>query len=157
MSDTTNAVEDSENESDAPKKNFRRELEERATAAEAKAAELERKLAFNSVPGLDLSQPAHKFFAENYKGDLDPAEVAKAATEMGFITPKTETSEVDADVQRIARFDAASQGAEPATISGTEAAKQAELLDKSKYNSSQEFLQAAYEHGYANNPNSGDI
>ncbi len=156
MSDTTNVASESaeaDNE-EQPKKNFRRELEERAAQAEAKAAELERQLAFNSVKGLDMSTPAHKFFAENYKGELNAEAVAKAASDLGFLKESTEDTTSQREVNRLSQFDAASQGAEPAVISGTDEAKLRDILE-GDFKNLDEYNAAVKNAGYAKNLRNG--
>lgn len=61
-----------------------KDLEAKASAAEARASALERELAFAKA-GLDLSDPKMSYFVKGYDGEADPEKIRAAATEAGFI------------------------------------------------------------------------
>lgn len=61
-----------------------------AASAQAEAETLRRELAIVRA-GVDVSTPAGKFFAENYKGDLAPEAIVEQATAVGAIKAVEET------------------------------------------------------------------
>lgn len=83
MADPTEA-EGAETEEEAPKRNWRRDLEDRAKVAEERSAQLERELAFTKA-GLDgLTDKQVKALSAAHEGEFT-AELLKAtADELGF-------------------------------------------------------------------------
>jgi len=116
------SVESDELEVDSPsesKPNWRRELEGRATDAEAKLAQYERRDAFRSA-GLDPDDAKVSYFVKGYEGELSAEAIAAEATAAGFLgntslstpeTPPRYDSELAAE-QRIAM---AGEGGDPVT------------------------------------------
>ena len=81
------SVESDELEVDSPSEsnpNWRRELETRATDAEAKLAQYERRDAFRSA-GLDPDDTKVSYFVKGYEGELTPEAIAAEATAAGFL------------------------------------------------------------------------
>lgn len=144
--------EQEDSEKPEPKRNFRRELEDRAAAAEARALAAEKQLAFKAS-GLDLANPQHKFFADNYSGDLTEDAVKAKALELGFIAEQ-KTSVPQQEITQQSRMDQASNGAPPADITGTEEQKVKQLLE-SDFNSLEEYAAAANAAGLARNLQNG--
>lgn len=152
MSDQTDEQYGSEDQEQPPqKRNFRRELEERAAQAEQKAAELERKLAISSA-GLDLSNPQHKYFAETYNGEMSPEAVKAKAQELGFLSDGQRAADAPKeDTSSWSRMDEASQGAQPSALTGENEAAVAKLQDPSNFSSLEEYAKFAAQHGMAKN------
>lgn len=83
----TDTYDNTTDERDEDKPNWRRELEAKARRAddlEVKLAAMERREAFREA-GLDLSKPAIGYFVKGYEGDLTPEAIKAAATEAGFL------------------------------------------------------------------------
>lgn len=73
-----------------------RQLEEKANRTselEAKLAAMERKVAFTEALGPAANDPKMKYFVEGYKGELTPEAIKAEATEVGFLTPATQTTD----------------------------------------------------------------
>ncbi len=77
---------------DEPKRNWRRELEDRAKTAETKASELETQLAglqraeaFRSA-GIDPNDSRQSYFVKGYDGEIESDAIRAAAVEAGFIS-----------------------------------------------------------------------
>ena len=75
-----------------PKRNFRRNLEDRAETAESQVSELKAQLAglqrteaFRSA-GINPNDPRQSYFVKGYDGEIDPEPIRAAAVEAGFIT-----------------------------------------------------------------------
>lgn len=121
MSEQTddNSSSDENNSDEQPKRNFRRELEDRAVAAEKRAQELERKLAFRDA-GLDPSNKQHAIYMKAYDGDLDAGKIRADAEDAGFLT-QVQTTAPQGEIDTHARINAASLNAQPvAPVSGKE-------------------------------------
>lgn len=151
MSDQTDNTSQDENSPEG--KNWRRSLEDQLAAEKEARINAEKAFAFNTVKGLDMSNPAHKFFAENYKGEMTPEKVAEAATANGFITNETDNG-TTANIQGHQQIDAASQGAPPADIPGSDEAKLNAILNGT-YNTLEEYNQAVKDAGYAHDQING--
>lgn len=83
----SNSVDIDESEADVQtesKPNWRRELEGRATTAEAELASYKRRDAFRSA-GLDPDDAKVSYFVKGYEGELDPQAIAAEATAAGFL------------------------------------------------------------------------
>jgi hypothetical protein len=107
--------DDEETTSEESAKGLRRQLEEALAerkAAEERAAEAERRLAF-ATAGIDLADPRAKYFVAGYDGEIDPEKIRQAAIEAGFISeptppqPQVPAEELEAHQQAA---DLASQG-----------------------------------------------
>ena len=114
------SVENGELEVDSPsesKPNWRRELEGRATEAEAKLAQYERRDAFRSA-GLNPDDAKVSYFVKGYEGELTPDAIAAEATAAGFLgdTPSS-TPEAphryDAELMAEKRIALAGEGGDP--------------------------------------------
>ena len=75
-----------------PKRNFRRNLEDRAETAESQVSELKAQLAglkrteaFRSA-GINPNDPRQSYFVKGYDGEIDPEPIRAAAVEAGFLT-----------------------------------------------------------------------
>ena len=75
-----------------PKRNFRRNLEDRAETAESQVSELKAQLAglqrteaFRSA-GINPNDPRQAYFVKGYDGEIDPEPIRAAAVEAGFLT-----------------------------------------------------------------------
>lgn len=89
-------AEAEESEGQAPARNWRKELEDRAKTAEDKAAELERRLAFTEAGLTDLSPKQVKALLSAHEGDISADAIKATADELGFAPPpKTAEEEVD--------------------------------------------------------------
>jgi hypothetical protein len=89
--------DDLETTDEAPKRNWRRDLEEQAAQAKAAAAEAEaarRELAFLKA-GIDLDSPQGKLLAKGYDGPATAEAIKAAAVEYGLI--QTEAPAVPAE------------------------------------------------------------
>lgn len=60
--------------------------EQKAREADARAAALERELAFAKA-GLDLNDPKMGYFVKGYDGEADPEKIRAAAEAAGFLAP----------------------------------------------------------------------
>ena len=85
----TDEAIDLENE---PKKNWRRDHEDRAKDAESKLAEAEARLqeierhdSFRQA-GIDVNDPQQSYFVKGYDGEVNAESIKQAAFEAGFIT-----------------------------------------------------------------------
>lgn len=90
MSDYDDNDEIDGDESAAPKRNWRRDLEEQAAQAKqatADAAAAQRELAFLKA-GIDLNSPGGKLLAKAYDGANTVEAIKAAAVEYGVITPE---------------------------------------------------------------------
>ena len=114
------SVESDELEVDSPsesKPNWRRELETRATDAEAKLAQYERRDAFRSA-GLDPDDTKVSYFVKGYEGELTPEAIAAEATAAGFLNgapaaqPET-PPRYDAELMAEKRIAMAGEGGDP--------------------------------------------
>ena len=114
------SVESDELEVDSPsesKPNWRRELEGRATDAEAKLAQYERRDAFRSA-GLDPDDSKVSYFVKGYEGELTPEAIAAEATAAGFLNggpaaqPDTPVR-YDAELMAEKRIAMAGEGGDP--------------------------------------------
>lgn len=94
-------------------KNLRGQLDAKSKEAKEsaeRAAAAEKQLAILGS-GLDLDNPQHRFFAENYSGDMTPDAIKTKATELGFIeAPKPDVD--DSEVAANQAISAAAAGAE---------------------------------------------
>jgi len=114
------SVESDELEVDSPsesKPNWRRELEGRATEAEAKLAQYERRDAFRSA-GLDPDDSKVSYFVKGYEGELTPDAIAAEATAAGFLngTPAAQPDtpvRYDAELMAEKRIAMAGEGGDP--------------------------------------------
>jgi hypothetical protein len=100
------------------KPNWRRQLEDRATTAEARAQDaeskltkLERQSAFRDA-GLDLNNKQHAIFAKAYDGELDIDKIRTEAEEVGFLTP-SDNGANQQEILKSAQLDRASFDAQP--------------------------------------------
>jgi len=113
-----------------PRKNWRRELEDRAKSAEDERDRLRRELAFNKA-GLDsLSDKQVKALVATHEGEMTAESLRSTADELGFIPKPTETPEVEEQVE-----DHSDEVAALAKMSGSSPApaktdKTSELRDK---------------------------
>lgn len=82
MSNAPDDFDETEPEAEQPKRNFRRELEERATAAEQKAAALERENAIFKAGISGLSERQMRSLTREIEGDPTPESVKAAAAEL---------------------------------------------------------------------------
>jgi hypothetical protein len=101
-----------------PKRNWRRDLEEQASAAKqakAEAAAAQRELALLKA-GIDLDSPQGKLFAKGYDGAADVAAIKAAAVEYGVI----ESDAPSVPQEELAAHDRLSQAAAVSTTSGDE-------------------------------------
>ena len=114
------SVESDELEVDSPsesKPNWRRELETRATDAEAKLAQYERRDAFRSA-GLDPDDNKVSYFVKGYEGELTPEAIAAEATAAVFLNgepaaqPDTPVR-YDAELMAEKRIAMAGEGGDP--------------------------------------------
>jgi len=84
MADTTGHEDDEDQP--APKRNWRKELEDQAKAAEERAARFERELAFTKA-GLDgLSDKQVAALGAVHQGEMTPDALKATAKELGFVT-----------------------------------------------------------------------
>lgn len=121
---TDSPDETEENRSGA--KNWRRKLEDDAKTAREEAVRLaaenealKRNQTFSNVQGLDQSNAQHKFFIDNYKGDLTEEAIAATAQELGFISPQqSQTTVPQEELSTIARLDRTSLNAQPVSPMG---------------------------------------
>jgi len=89
-------AEAEESEGQAPARNWRKELEDRAKTAEDKAADLERRLAFTEAGLTDLSPKQVKALLSAHEGDISADAIKATADELGFgPPPKVAEEEVD--------------------------------------------------------------
>jgi hypothetical protein len=133
MADPTEADE-AETEEQAPKKNWRRELEDRAKVAEERSAQLERELAFTQagLTGLSVKQrvalsAAHEgeFTAENLKATADELGFgAKPQANSGESTPSAEAEpDHSSEVSELAELsNSPAQHSSPAEVIRTQEA-----------------------------------
>jgi hypothetical protein len=77
-------AEEVESEEQAPKKNWRRELEDRAKVAEEKSAQLERELAFTKAGLTELSDKQVKALIAAHEGEITADGLKATADELGF-------------------------------------------------------------------------
>ena len=114
------SVESDELEVDSPsesKPNWRRELETRATEAEAKLAQYERRDAFRSA-GLDPDDAKVSYFVKGYEGELTPEAIAAEATAAGFLNGEPAAQpemppRYDAELMAEKRIAMAGEGGDP--------------------------------------------
>ena len=114
------SVENGELEVDSPsesKPNWRRELETRATDAEAKLAQYERRDAFRSA-GLDPDDTKVSYFVKGYEGELTPEAIAAEATTAGFLNGEPAAQldtpvRYDAELMAEKRIAMAGEGGDP--------------------------------------------
>lgn len=120
MADPTEAEEVEGEEEQAPKRNWRRELEDRAKTAEEKAAQLQRELAFTKA-GLDhLSDRQAVALYKVHDGDMT-AEALKATadelfgakSEPGESTPGSEGPDHSAEASELAALARSPAGEAP--------------------------------------------
>lgn len=109
MADPTDTeVDETDDEGQAPaRKNWRKELEARASEAEGRAADLERKLALSEAGLSKLSDKQVKALLAAHEGDVTGEALKATATELGFGGPKPETADPDlteevAEITRLA-------------------------------------------------------
>lgn len=92
-----------EDESPAPARNWRKELEDRAKEAEARAAESERKLAFVEAGLTDLNPKQVKALLSAHDGEINAEAIRATADELGFAPPPKAEAEDDPDEQARSR------------------------------------------------------
>ena len=97
-------------EPEQPKRNFRRELEERAEQAEARAQAAERRAAIAEAGLTDLTPRQREVLAAQIGDDVSPDSVRTLAAELGWAKPADDSvpAEELAELNRVA---AASTGA----------------------------------------------
>ena len=102
---------DGQDEGNPPRKNWRRELEARAEAAEKRAAELERKVALSDAGLSELSEKQVKALLSAHDGDISGEALAATATELGFgsapAAPDPEVQEHAEELGHLTRFSGA--------------------------------------------------
>jgi hypothetical protein len=158
MSDTTDTTEDTENQSSG--KNWRRDLEERATKAEERAAQFEQQLTgihrttALKEAGLDLSlneegkpnNPLHKFFADKYDGELNAEAIKAEATSTRILSAQTPQDPAVANTAgQHAFMDQASYGADAPPSLGSQQAVMEEL-EQAKSKGQAEFKAVLAKH-----------
>lgn len=125
MADPTE-VEESD---DRPARNWRKELEDKAKQAEAKAAELERKLAFSEAGLTGLSAKQVKALLAAHEGDVTAEAIKATADDLGFFVGEpaakddvTDPEQVqrDAEVSELAKFAGAPTPSGSAVMSADE-------------------------------------
>jgi hypothetical protein len=84
-----------------PKRNFRRELEERAALAEERAARLERENAIYKAGLPDLNPRQIQVLASQIEGDPTPDTVKALAADLGWFKQETAPPADGADLDRI--------------------------------------------------------
>ena len=96
------------------KPNWRRELEGRATTAEAELASYKRRDAFRSA-GLDPDDAKVSYFVKGYEGELDPQAIAAEATAAGFLGSNASPNNPrqDAELAAEQRIALAGEGGDP--------------------------------------------
>lgn len=105
----TDVEVESDDEGQAPaRKNWRKELEGRASAAEQRAADLERRLALSEGGLTGLSEKQVKALLATHDGELTGDALKATATELGFAKAPEQTDE-SADPQVQAELDTMSQ------------------------------------------------
>lgn len=113
MSDTDY---DDPEEEPQPKRNFRRELEERASLAEQEASRLRRENAIFKAGLTNLSERQIRLLASEVGDDLTPDAIKAAATDLGWAqTPAPE--EAGPSAEELAAFDRAASASNGATSS----------------------------------------
>jgi len=133
MADPTEVDESDTDEEGAPaRKNWRKELTGRAEQAEAKAAELERKLALSEAGLAGLSDKQVKALLATHEGEVSAAGFMATAKDLGFKVEVVEGTDADpeqaqrdAEVAEVSRF----SGAE-APSGGGSGTSQAEINAK---------------------------
>ena len=92
MAEATETEDIELSEDGQPKRNFRRNLEDRAETAESQVSELKAQLAglqrteaFRSA-GINPNDPRQAYFVKGYDGEIDPEPIRAAAVEAGFLT-----------------------------------------------------------------------
>ena len=100
-------------EPEQPKRNFRRELEERAAAAEQKASRLERENAIFKAGLTGLTDRQISVLASQIEGDPTPESVKTLAAELGW-APAVEEGVPQQEMDDLDRVTSASVGAQTA-------------------------------------------
>lgn len=114
MADTTGQEDDEETGEQPAKRNWRKELEDRAKLAEEKAAQFERELAFTKA-GLDgLSDKQVKALVATHEGEMTAEALKASATDLGFVTETAAQPPAETQTQ-------------PLTLQGEQAPELAEL------------------------------
>ncbi len=92
MAEATETEDIELSEDGQPKRNFWRNLEDRAETAESQVSELKAQLAglqrteaFRSA-GINPNDPRQSYFVKGYDGETDPESIRAAAVEAGFLT-----------------------------------------------------------------------
>ena len=146
MADPTEVDELDDEGQAPPRKNWRKELEAQAKAAEARAAELERKLAFSEAGLTGLTPKKEAALLAAHGDDPVTAEAFKAtAAEIGFAGTVAETEQAgdpeqaqrDSEVSEMSRFNGA-----PQPQPGTTVMSQDEITAKIESFDSPEALKA---------------
>lgn len=101
-----------EPEAEQPKRNFRRELEERATAAEQKAQRLERENAIYKAGLTDLTPRQINVLASQLEGDPTPDQVKTLAAELGWAKAAEEQGVPSDELNALDQVTAATSGAQ---------------------------------------------
>lgn len=99
---------------DPPKKDWRKELEDRAKLAEEKAARAERELAFNKAGLTGLSDKQVKALMATHEGDISAESLRATATDLGFTK-----AEQEAAAEAATQPDATREAAELSNLTGS--------------------------------------
>jgi len=101
MADPSEVEQDDEDQA-PPRKNWRKELEGQRDVAEAKAADLERRLAFVEAGLTGLSDKQVKALLSAHEGEITATAIKATADELGFAA-KARTAEAEVDPEQAAR------------------------------------------------------
>ena len=120
-SDSTGISDSGAASTSESKPNWRRDLENRLSEAEARASVAEEQLSgyqrrdtFRSA-GLDLQDPRVKYFVKGYDGELDAEAIRQEAMSAGFL------GEGSSPVEAEQRIQAAGEGGDPVSPTDLEA------------------------------------
>lgn len=103
--------EEFETEAEQPKRNFRRELEDRAVAAEQKAQQLQRENAIYKAGLTSLTERQINVLASQIEGDPSIDQVKALAAELGWSKPSEEKGVPQEEMQQLEQVNAAASGA----------------------------------------------
>lgn len=109
MSDSD--YDDTQDEEPQPKRNFRRELEERASTAEQEAAQLRRENAIFKAGLTNLTERQIRLLATEVGDNLTPEAITSAAQELGWAQAPVETGPSADELAAFDRAASASNGA----------------------------------------------
>ena len=130
-SDSTGSSDSGAASTSESKPNWRRDLENRLSEAEARATVAEEQLSgyqrrdtFRSA-GLDLQDPRVKYFVKGYDGELDAEAIRQEAMSAGFLGENSPPGQAEAMIQDAVeaeqRIQAAGEGGDPVSPTDLEA------------------------------------